>query len=56
MTCCDSLEVECPLDLPRTTAGRNGPETTVPDWSKRLVCSVCGSHDTDMVVTGTDRR
>src|SRR6476619_946378 len=28
-----------------------GPETTVPDWPKRLlVCSRCGSHDTDMVV------
>jgi len=37
-------------------ARRYGSETTVPDWSKRLVCSVCGSHDTDMVVTGTERR
>jgi hypothetical protein len=37
-------------------ARRYGPETTVPDWHKRLVCSRCGSHDTDMVVTGTERR
>jgi hypothetical protein len=26
--------------------------TTVPDWRKRLVCSHCGSQDTDMAVTG----
>jgi hypothetical protein len=25
----------------------------VPAWSKRLVGSVCGSHDTDMVLTGS---
>jgi hypothetical protein len=31
-------------------------ETTVLDWSKRLVGSVYGSHDTDIVVTGTQRR
>ena len=37
-------------------AKRYGPETTVIDWSKRLVCSLCGSHDSDMVVTGTARR
>jgi hypothetical protein len=41
---------------PAEMAERYGPETTVPDWSKRLVCSVCGSHDTDMVVTGTEPR
>ena len=29
---------------------------TVFDWHKRLVCSRCGSHDADMVVTGTERR
>jgi hypothetical protein len=40
---------------PAEMARRYGPETTVPDWSKRLVCSRCGSHDTDMVVTGTRR-
>jgi hypothetical protein len=36
-------------------AERYGPETTVPDWRNRLVCSRCGSRDTDMVVTGTRR-
>jgi Zn finger protein HypA/HybF involved in hydrogenase expression len=40
---------------PAEMAQRYGPETTVPDWRKRLVCSQCGSHDTDMVVTGTRR-
>jgi Zn finger protein HypA/HybF involved in hydrogenase expression len=37
---------------PAEMARRYGPETTIPDWRKRLVCSRCGSHDTDMVVTG----
>jgi hypothetical protein len=41
---------------PAEIVKRYGPATTVPDWSKRLVSSVCGSHDTDMVVTGTERR
>jgi hypothetical protein len=40
---------------PAEMASRYGPETSVLDWSKRLVCSICGSHDTDMVVTGTER-
>jgi hypothetical protein len=40
---------------PAEMARRYGPETTVPDWRKRLVCSRCGSHDTDMVVTGERR-
>ena len=40
---------------PAEMASRYGSETTVLDWSKRLVCSVCGSHHTDMVVTGTQR-
>jgi hypothetical protein len=26
------------------------PETPVPEWRKRLVCSSGGSHDTDIVV------
>ena len=38
---------------PAEMARRYGPETTVPDWRKRLVCSHCGSHEIDMVVTGT---
>jgi hypothetical protein len=29
---------------------------TVPDWRERLVCSQCGSHDINMVVTATERR
>jgi rubredoxin len=37
-------------------ARRHGPETTVPDWRERLVCSRCGSRNVDMVVTGTERR
>jgi hypothetical protein len=41
---------------PAEMANRYGPETSVLDWSKRLVCSVCGSHNSDMVVTGTQRR
>ena len=41
---------------PAEMARRYGPETPVADWHKRLVCSRCGSHDADMVVTGTERR
>jgi hypothetical protein len=40
---------------PAAMARQYGPETPVPDWHKRLVCSHCGSHDTDMVVTGERR-
>ena len=29
-----------------------GPETPVPEWRRRLVCSQCGSRNVDMVVTG----
>jgi hypothetical protein len=36
---------------PAEMARRYGPETPVPDWHKRLVCSRCGSRDTDMVVS-----
>ena len=32
-----------------------GPETPVPDWHARLVCSQCDSRDVDMVVTGQRR-
>jgi hypothetical protein len=27
-----------------------GPETSVPEWRRRLVCSQCGSRNVDMVV------
>jgi hypothetical protein len=40
---------------PAEMAARYGVETPVPDWKKRLVCSDCGSHDIDMVVSGTER-
>jgi hypothetical protein len=33
-----------------------GPETPVPDWRARRVCSQCGSRAVDMVVTGQRRR
>jgi hypothetical protein len=36
-------------------AERYGAETTVPEWRRRLVCSQCGSHNVDMVVTGERR-
>src|SRR5262249_48560361 len=32
-----------------------GPETTVPEWRRRLVCSKCGSRAVDMVVDGARR-
>ena len=40
---------------PAEIARRYGPETPIPDWRRRLVRSHCGSHDTDMVVTGQRR-
>jgi hypothetical protein len=39
----------------RRNERRYGPETPVPEWHKQLVCSRCGSHDTDFVVTGERR-
>jgi Zn finger protein HypA/HybF involved in hydrogenase expression len=41
---------------PDEMAERYGAATTVPDWSKRLACSQCGSRNVDMVVSGTERR
>ena len=40
---------------PGEMARRYGAATTVLDWSARLVCSRCGSHQIDMVVTGGRR-
>ena len=37
---------------PAEMAQRYGPDTPIPDWRERLVCSRYGSRDTDMVVTG----
>ena len=34
---------------------RYGDDLSVPDWHKRLVCSACGSRQTDFVVTGAKR-
>jgi hypothetical protein len=33
----------------------HGPETPVPEWDRRLVCSQCGSRNVDFVVTGARR-
>jgi hypothetical protein len=41
---------------PAEMAERYGVETTVPDWSERLLCSRCGSRNVDMVVSGTRGR
>jgi Zn finger protein HypA/HybF involved in hydrogenase expression len=37
---------------PAEMAQRYGAETPVPDWRERLICSQCGSHQIDMVVSG----
>ena len=36
-------------------AERYGADTPVPEWRGRLVCSKCGSHNVDMVVSETER-
>ena len=49
------------MRLPQRTRPRRagarwyGPETPVPEWRARLVCSQCGCRDVDMVVTGAPR-
>jgi hypothetical protein len=40
---------------PAEMAARYGAETPVPDWGKRLVCSKCGSCNTDFIVSGSWR-
>jgi hypothetical protein len=40
---------------PAEQAGWYGPETSVPDWHRRLVCSKCGSRAVDFVLTGARR-
>ena len=52
---CRDCRHQVELD-PAEMARRYGPETTVPDWRKRLVCSRCETHEVDMVVSGTKRR
>jgi hypothetical protein len=41
---------------PGEMAARYGAATSVLDWHERLVCSRCGSRQSDMVVTGTKGR
>jgi hypothetical protein len=40
---------------PAEMAARFGAEKPVLEWRERLVCSRCGSRQTDMVVTGEHR-
>jgi len=40
---------------PVEQAQRHGAAATAIDWHQRLICSKCGSHEIDMVVTGTKR-
>jgi len=41
---------------PAEQAERYGTEMPVLEWRERLICSLCGSREIDMVVTGTTRR
>jgi hypothetical protein len=41
---------------PVEQAQRYGAEATIPDWHERFGCGQCGSHNVDLVVTGTERR
>jgi hypothetical protein len=41
---------------PAEMAARYGDEMPVPAWHQRLVCSQCGSWQTDFVVTGRPYR
>ena len=34
---------------------RYGADLPLPEWSKRLVCSACGSREVDYVVSGERR-
>jgi hypothetical protein len=42
--------------IPPKWTNDTAPRRPLPMWRERLVCSHCGSHDTDMVVTGERRR
>ena len=41
---------------PAEMAERDGADTTVPAWAKRLVCGQCGSRNVSLVVSGPTRR
>jgi hypothetical protein len=47
----DHIEADAPQ-----IAERRGADTAVLESCERLVCSASGSHNVDMVVTGTERR
>ena len=51
----DRSRCEAPDGAIAQMAERYGPRTPVPEWRERLVCSACGNHDVDMVVTGERR-
>jgi hypothetical protein len=36
-------------------AERNGADTSILDWHKRLICSRCGGREIDFVLTGARR-
>jgi hypothetical protein len=40
---------------PAEQAELYGTETSIPDWSARLVCSRCGGREVDFVLTGEKR-
>jgi hypothetical protein len=41
---------------PAEMAARYGAEMPVADWHERLVCSMCGSRQIGMIVTGNRRQ
>ena len=40
---------------PSELAARDGVDTSVLDWHKRLVCSRCGGREVDFVLSGARR-
>ena len=40
---------------PGEMAARYGADTSILEWRQRLVCSVCGSRQVDMVLSGAKR-
>ena len=55
LVCCKACDHRSEPD-PAEQARWYGPETTVPEWRARRVCSRCGSRDVDMVVSEARRR
>ena len=52
---CKSCQHQVEPD-PAEMAVKYGADTSVLDWRERLVCSLCGGRQADMVVTGSRRR